>query len=83
MCGRIPGSSEASEHLKKWQYAFLKRQTADQQVASLESQLASLPVGAGPREGVQQRLERMKAEREAIKKAELDWRKKYYEAGGR
>jgi hypothetical protein len=83
LTGRMPGSPEATEHLRKWQYAWMRESSLRHSLAGKEAEFEALPVNAPSRTEVEMELNELRAEHQQLKDAMVEWRTKYFEAGGR
>jgi len=83
LAGRLPGSAEAVEHLRKWQYAWMRESSLRQSVMAKEAELAALSPHASNRAEVETELAEIQEEQQQLMDAIVEWRTKYFEAGGR
>ena len=83
MSGRVPTTPEAAQHLSKWQYAYMSAEAMGPRIVAYETQIEDLPADAPNRGDVLARLEQARVEYQQILKAIEDYRRKYYESGGK
>jgi hypothetical protein len=83
MAGRVPTTPEAAKHLSRWQYAYMSAEAMGPRIVAYETQIEGLPADAPNRGDVLARLDQARVEYQQLLTAIVDYRRKYYESGGK
>lgn len=81
--GRVPGSPEAAQALSKWQYAYMQAETARRTISMHETELITAKDGSKQQIAIQKRLDETKAKLKQLEDTAEEWRRKYFQEGGR